>query len=143
MTDPIKIAEDTFARGFNCSQAVFSAYSSQFGISAEAALKLSSPFGGGIGRQGQVCGALIGALMVLGLRFGNAIPEGKENTYQIAEDVVRKFKDRHGTILCRELIGADISNRAGLQAAREGNLFAICSTLVRETAESLVELSIK
>lgn len=139
MTDPIKTACDTFAQGFNCSQAVFSAFASALGIPGEAALKLSSPFGGGIARQGQVCGALIGALMVLGLRSGNANPDGKENTYRIAQEFVRKFEERHGAILCHELIGADLSTPAGWQAAREKNLFSICPTLVRETAESLVE----
>ncbi len=119
LTATVQTATDRFAQGFNCSQAVFSAFASQLGLSNETALKLSSPFGAGMARQGQVCGALAGALMVLGLRHGNVDPEGKENTYQIAEEFIRKFKERHGAILCRELIGYDISTSAGLQAARE------------------------
>ena len=136
--DPIQTASDRFAQGFNCSQSVFSAFALQVGLSNETALKLSSPFGAGMARQGQVCGALTGALMVLGLQHGNVDPEGKEKTYQISEEFIRKFKERHGTILCRELIGYDISSQAGLQAARERHVFTtICPVLVKETAESL------
>ena len=136
--DLIQTARDRFAQGFNCSQSVFSAFAFQLVLSNETALKLSSPFGAGMARQGQVCGALTGALMVLGLQHGNFDPEGKEQTYQIADEFIRKFKERHGTILCRELIGYDISSQAGLQAARERRVFTtICPALVKETAESL------
>ena len=81
--DPIQTANDRFAQGFSCSQSIFSAFVLQLGLSTETALKLSSPFGAGMARQGQVCGALTGALMVLGLQQGNVDPEGKEKTYQI------------------------------------------------------------
>jgi C_GCAxxG_C_C family probable redox protein len=144
LTDPIQTASDRFAQGFNCSQAIFSAFASSVGITDESALKISSPFGGGFARQGQVCGVLTGALMILGLQHGNINPEGKEHTYKIAEEFLFKFKERHGVILCRELIGCDISSPAGLQTARERNLFnTICPTLVKETAKLLSEFSIK
>ena len=64
MTNPTQIARDRFAEGFNCSQAVFCAYAPKFGINEEAALKIASPFGGGIAHQGQVCGAVSGALCI-------------------------------------------------------------------------------
>lgn len=144
MIDPVKTASERFAQGFSCSQAIFSAFASRFGLSDDLALKLSSPFGGGIARHGQVCGALTGALMVLGLQKGNVIPEDKENTYRIAGEFVRLFKERHGSILCNELIGYDISTSAGLQTAREKNLFTtICPALVKETTELLAEICIK
>jgi C_GCAxxG_C_C family probable redox protein len=140
MTDPIKIANDRFAQGLNCSQAIFSAFASQFVLSDEAALKIASPFGGGIARQAEVCGALTGALMVIGLQRGNVTPVNKDETYRIAEDFLKRFKERHGAILCRELIGYDISTSEGLQAARESKVFAaICPGLVEDTARSLVE----
>ncbi len=144
MTDPIQTACERFAQGFNCSQAVFSAFAKSLGLTDEWALKLSSPFGAGFARQGQVCGALTGALMVLGLQHGNIDPESKEITYQIADEFIRKFRDCHGTILCNELIGYDISTPDGLQTAREKKLFtAICPNLVKQTAKSLAEFSIK
>jgi C_GCAxxG_C_C family probable redox protein len=142
--NPIQSARDYFAQGLNCSQAVFSAYASRLGLSEEMALKLSSPFGGGIARQGQVCGALTGALMVLGLQHGNADPQDKEATYQMAGEFVRRFQERHGAILCRELLGCDISTPAGLQTAREQHLFTtICPALVEQTAKLLTEFSIE
>lgn len=138
MTDPIQIANERFAQGLNCAQSVFSAFADTADISEEAALRLASPFGGGIARQGQVCGAVTGALMVLGLRRGNSTPQGKEETYRLSEEFVRAFQERHGAVLCRELIGYDISTPKGLQAARDGKVFhSICPGLVNSAAEML------
>lgn len=138
MSDPIQIANDRFAQGLNCAQAVLSAFAAQSGISEEAALLLASPFGGGIARQGQVCGALTGALMVLGLQRGNSTPQGKEETYRMAEEFMQAFQKRHGATLCRELIGYDISTPEGLQAAREQEIFArVCPAIVKGAAEML------
>ena len=141
MTDPLQIANDRFAQGLNCAQAVLSAFAAQFGISEETALRLASPFGGGIARQGQVCGALTGALMVLGLQRGNSAPQGKDETYRISEEFVQAFQERYGAILCRELIGFDVSTPEGLQAAREGKVFdSVCPGLVNGAAEMLAEI---
>ena len=136
MTDPIQTAQDRFAQGFNCSQAVFSTFAPELGIPAETALKLASPFGGGIARQGNVCGAVTGALMVLGLQRGNSTTDKKDETYRMAEEFIKRFQERHGTILCRELIGYDISKPGELQKAREqGVIKNICPGLVKSAAE--------
>jgi C_GCAxxG_C_C family probable redox protein len=141
MTDPVQIANDRFAQGFTCAQAVLSAFTAQAGITEEAALRLASPFGSGIARQGQVCGALSGALMALGLQRGNSAPQDKEETYRKVQEFVQAFQDRHGAILCRELVGYDISTPEGLQAAREGKVFDnICPALVNGAAEMLAEI---
>lgn len=140
MTDSIQLAEDRFAAGFNCSQAVFSAFASQLGLSDEAALRIASPFGGGVARRGEICGALSGALMALGLLRGNETPEGKDETYRLAQEFMQTFQERHGGALCRELLGHDISTAMGLQAARENHVFArVCPLLVRETAQALAD----
>jgi hypothetical protein len=82
--------------------------------------------------------------MTLGLAQGNDDPQGKENTYQIAQVFISKFKACHGAILCHDLIGYDISTPAGLKAARDGKLFdSVCPVLVRETAKLLSDLSVK
>ena len=141
MTDPIQTANDRFAQGLNCAQAVLSAFAEETGITEEAALKLASPFGGGIARQGQVCGALTGALMALGLQRGNSSPQGRDETYRISEEFVKAFEERHGTILCRELVGYDISTPEGLLAARDGKVFtSVCPALVNGAAEMLAEM---
>ncbi|MBN1453503.1 MAG: C_GCAxxG_C_C family protein [Anaerolineales bacterium] len=140
MTNPTQSAQDRFAQGFNCSQSVFSAYASQLGIDDQAALKLASPFGGGVAHQGDVCGAVTGALMALGLDRGNATLEAKDETYRIAEKFIERFKERHGTILCRQLIGHDISTPEGLQNARGQNVFkSICPGLVKDATELVAE----
>ena len=141
MTDPIQLASDRFAHGFNCAQAVLSAFAEETGISEESALRLASPFGGGIARQGQVCGALTGALMVLGLHIGNTDPSYKEETYFLSQEFMETFQKKHGSILCRELLGYDLSRPEGLQAAREGKVFAtVCPALVSGAAEALTEM---
>jgi C_GCAxxG_C_C family probable redox protein len=140
MTNPTQIARDRFAEGFNCSQAVFCAYAPKFGINEEAALKIASPFGGGVAHQGQVCGAVTGALMAIGLARGNATLDQKDETYRLAEEYLERFQERHGTILCRELIGVDISTPEGLQRAREQDVFkSICPRLVQDATELVEE----
>jgi C_GCAxxG_C_C family probable redox protein len=140
MQKPIQTAKDRFAQGFNCSQSVLCAFASKVGIDEETALKLASPFGGGVAHQGDVCGAVSGALMALGLGRGSATVDKKDETYRLAEDFIRRFQERHGSILCRELIGHDISTPAGLQSAREQKVFkTICPGLVKDATEIAAE----
>jgi C_GCAxxG_C_C family probable redox protein len=140
MTDPIQIARDRFAQGFSCSQSVFCAFAPNLGIADETALKLASPFGGGVAHQGQVCGAVTGALLALGLGRGSATVDKKDETYRLAEDFIKRFQERHGTIVCRELIGHDLSAPGGLQSAREQKVFkTICPGLVKDAAELVAE----
>jgi C_GCAxxG_C_C family probable redox protein len=140
MQNPIQTAHDRFTQGFNCSQAVFSAYASQLGIDDETALKLASPFGGGVAHQGDVCGAVSGALMALGLGRGSATVDQKDETYRLAEDFIQRFQERNGSILCRELIGHDISTPAGLQNARDEKVFkTTCPGLVKDATEIVAE----
>jgi C_GCAxxG_C_C family probable redox protein len=142
MTDPAQTANNLHERGFNCSQAIFTTFAPQYGLSDEMALKLASPFGGGFARQGEVCGALVGALMVLGLQYGNLTPEGKDDTYHTAQSFIDQFRKSHGAIRCSELIGYDLSTPEGLKAAREHNVFAsICPNLIMATAKALTKFS--
>ncbi len=140
MTDPLLIANGRFARGFNCAQSIFSAFAGRYGISSEFAVRLSAPFGAGMGRQGEVCGALTGALMVLGLQYGREQPGDKEDIYRITHEFILQFQQRHGAIRCRELLGQDISTPEGLQSAREKDLFTgVCPMLIDETAKALMK----
>ncbi len=133
-----RVANDRFARGYNCAQSLLSAFASRFGLTSQFALRLAAPFGAGMAREGQVCGALSGALMVLGLEYASARPEDKERIYHIAREFMEQFEVQHGSIICKELLGCDISTPAGLQAARDQNLFkTICPALVDATALAL------
>jgi len=136
MTDLPEAAVNCFSRSFNCSQAVFSTFAPQFGMDEKTALKLASPFGGGIACRGEICGAVSGALLTLGLARGADTPAGKEEIYRLSQEFMRRFEEKHGTLLCRELIGCDIRTPAGYQAAAEKRVFVtICPALVREAAE--------
>ncbi len=133
-----RVASERFARGYNCAQSLLSAFASRFGLTSQFALRLAAPFGAGMAREGQVCGALSGALMVLGLQYAGSRPEDKERIYRIARDFMDQFENQHGSIICKELLGHDISTPAGLQAARDKSLFkTICPALVDETAMAL------
>lgn len=131
--DPVGKAEGRFGEGFNCAQAVFSAFTSLHGMDESTALKLASPLGGGISRRGEICGAVSGALLVLGLLRGSDTPEGKESTYLVGQDFLRRFESMHSAILCRDLTGFDISLPEGREKARQAGVFkSLCPLLVRD-----------
>ncbi len=133
----------TFDNGFNCSQAVFSAYAESLGLSRQDALRVAASFGGGIGRSGNTCGVVTGALMALGLRYGATEPDqqAKERMYAIAQEFMARFTARHGSVICRELVQADISTPEGRQAMRERNTHAsVCSGLVEDAVAILDEM---
>ena len=132
-----------FAEGFNCSQAVVSAFAEDLGLEEETALRIATGFGGGMGRMAETCGAVTGAIMVLGLRHGAATPDraAKERAYQQVVEFVRRFKARNGTTTCRELLGCDIGTPEGLQRACDENLFTtLCPRFVRDAVEVLQEM---
>ena len=136
MTQSSDTAKEIFLGNFNCAQAVFAAFATQYGLPKETALKLASPFGGGVARRGEVCGAVTGALLALGLARGNETPAGKEETYRLAQEFMRRFEDQHQSLLCRELLGCDLSTPEGYQKAAEKGAFrSICPLLVNDAAE--------
>ena len=99
-----------FKSGYNCAQSVFLTYAKDFGFDDETALKLSSSFGGGMGRLREVCGAVSAMFMLAGLKYGytdNDNDELKAKHYKLIQDMAKEFKKRNGTIICRELLGVD------------------------------------
>jgi C_GCAxxG_C_C family probable redox protein len=143
MPTPAEIAGTVFNQSFNCSQSVFSAFATEFGLERETALKLASPFGGGVARRGEVCGAVSGALLVLGLARGADKPAGKEKIYRLSQEFMRRFEEKHSSVLCRDLIACDISTPAGYQSAAEKQVFTtICPVLVQDAVEIVQKLLI-
>ena len=144
MIDPVDNAVDRFRRGYNCAQAVLSAYANDLGLSEDAALRLAGLFGGGMGRRGEVCGAVTGALMVLGLKFGSTTAGdavGKERQYGVARELMSRFRERRRSILCRELLGCQLSTAEGWQEAQDRGLFLnLCPELIRDAAEIVSQL---
>jgi len=98
---------ELFAGGLNCAQAVFTAFSDVTGIDEETSKKLSSSFGGGMGRMREVCGACSGMFMAVGMLFGEGTEKDdklKAAHYKRIQDLAEQFKAEHGTIICRELL---------------------------------------
>jgi C_GCAxxG_C_C family probable redox protein len=134
-------AEATFSQSYNCSQSVFSVFAVEAGLDEKIALRLASPFGGGLARRGEVCGAVTGGLMALGLVRGTDTPASKEEIYRLSQEFMDRFKARHVSLLCRELIDCDITTPEKHQAAAAKGVFrSICPLLVREAAEMVQEL---
>lgn len=126
----IKKAVDLFGEGYMCSQAVFAAFSPDLGLAEEQALKIGACFGSGM-RKGEVCGACTGALMVLGLKYG----ESKTESDEVCEKFLDEFKKENGSYICNDLLGCDITTPEGRQHAIDNNLFKdVCPKMVESAS---------
>jgi C_GCAxxG_C_C family probable redox protein len=132
-------AADCFKSGFNCAQAVFSTYSERFGINKTDALKISCALGAGMGRKQEVCGAVTGAFLLIGCKFGKTILEDNastDKTYKLVRDLSDRFTAKHGSILCRELIQCKLLTAEGQQFFKENNYKELrCARYVHDSAE--------
>lgn len=118
-------AIDFFGKGFNCAQSVLAVFCRDLGLDKKTALHMASPFGAGM-RQGEVCGAVSGALMVLGLSAGFSKAEDlskKQKVNKLSEEFVQAFKTENESIICRELLGYDISLPKDYAILQEKGLF--------------------
>ena len=105
--DRAEKVKEYFLSGYNCSQAVFMAFCDLTELDKEKAAKISAPFGGGMGRMREVCGAVSGMLMVFGALYGNTDPSdrnAKHEHYKTVQELADKFKERSGSIICREIL---------------------------------------
>lgn len=138
-------AFELFNSGCNCSQAVLCAFSDVTGLDNETALKLASSFGGGMGRMREVCGAVSGALMVLGIAKGYSdLSDGnaKKEHYALVQQFAEKFKKENGSIICRELLsGVKVTDGVSPENRTE-NYYKKrpCGELCRTAAEITEEL---
>ena len=127
-----------FSSNFNCSQAVFTTFATEFGIEEKLALKLSTQFGGGA-RCGQICGAVSGALMVLGLKYGHCHSENSEEksrAYDIATEFNRRFCEKNHSVVCKDLLGYDLSIPEDKAIIKEKDLFnTVCTKMIADAAE--------
>ncbi|HPG92329.1 MAG TPA: C-GCAxxG-C-C family protein [Clostridia bacterium] len=103
-----KKALENFKKGYNCAQSVTLAFADKLNVDSDTALKISSSFGGGVGRMREICGALSGAYIVMGMLNGYSDPiddETKTNLYISVQSFAEKFKKENGSLLCRDLLG--------------------------------------
>ena len=107
-------AMQSFKDGYNCAQCMVIAFEDLLTIDLDTALKISSPFGGGMGRLREVCGSASGMFMVLGFVKGYNEPdnyEGKKELYEHVQELARRFEEANGSIICRELLGLDVKKQ--------------------------------
>lgn len=132
----VEEAVQLFEDGYMCSQAVLAVFCEEFGLSREQAFKISISFGGGM-RKGEVCGACTGAIMALGLRYG----ENKSKSDEMCVKFLDSFKKENGSYICRDLLDCDIRTEEGIKYAIDNNLFKeICPKMVESAAKITQEL---
>jgi C_GCAxxG_C_C family probable redox protein len=140
MTD-IEKAVNLFREGCACSQALLGVYGPRFGLDRERSLRVAAGFASGM-RLAETCGAVTGSFMVLGLAHCDdtcKTAEGRKAAYSAVVSFAEQFKRRHGSLLCRDLLGCDVSTPAGAKEAVEKGLFRTkCVEVVRDAA-GLVE----
>ena len=137
-----ELAAEKFTNGYNCAQAVLLAFCDVTGLDETTAAKLTSGFGGGIGRLREVCGAANGAFMVISLVYGGdgiAPREKKGELYARIQDFAAQFKDHNGSYLCRELLAGVTADRTPLPDQRTGEYYKKrpCVDIVRDAADML------
>jgi C_GCAxxG_C_C family probable redox protein len=137
----------TFNNRYNCAQSVLSVFAADLGLSTDTALKLANNFGAGIVYMQQTCGAVTGALMAIGLKYGkgeNGTDDNKEMANDMAQYFMAEFKKRHGSLNCLNLLeNTNLTTPEGVQYARENNLFEThCNRFVTD-AVSIAEKIIK
>lgn len=143
MRNRVEEAERLFKEGYNCSQSVFAAFSDLYGLDSDTALRVAASFGGGLGRMREVCGAVSGMNMIVGLETGSSQsmdPTGKKHNYDVVQKLTGEFKDISGSIICRELLGLkdkDNSDTTPQDRTKEYYKKRLCVQLVKDAAEIL------
>ena len=120
MQNRINTALQNFQNGMNCAQTTLLAFAKECGLRPELAGRLSAGFGGGLGREGEACGAVTGAIMALGLKYGD-LP--KSEMYEKVQQFLTAFSEKHQHLRCRDLLGLDLKTESGRAEAVEKNLF--------------------
>ncbi len=140
----IPSAVKLFRDGCACSQAVLAVYGQPLGLSRDLAMRIAAGLAGGM-RLGETCGAVAGAVLVLGLRHASAdcdTPAGRKAAYDRVVEFADRFKARNGSVVCRELLGCDISTPEGMKQAEQQGLFkTTCVKMVEDAAAILEEMA--
>jgi len=138
-------AKDLFLSGYNCSQSVLLSFADDLKFSKELAQKMAAGFGGGMGKQQETCGALTGAIMVLGILKGEQVnnnDELKAEAYGSVKRLTGEFKAIYNTTSCRELIGCDLNTVEGAAKFKEERIMEnICANCVKKAVEIVEEIT--
>lgn len=138
-------AEALFCEGYNCAQAVLCAFEAVTGLERATAAAIASSFGGGLGRMREVCGAVSGAAMVLGLVRGGYDPNdraAKAEHYRLVQEFARRFREQNGSVICRELLKPLNESTGGTPAERTAAYYQKrpCPKIVRCAADITAQM---
>ena len=126
---------------FTCSSAVFSAFSEELGLDPDTAKKIACGFGAGISKSGNICGAVSGAIMVIGLKYGKTVQgddAATEKTRALVQKFLQEFTEHHGSVNCTELLGHNLGKPEEFAQARDNKQFVTkCPGLVGDAAAIL------
>ena len=130
-------AKELFKSGYNCSQSVLGVFCEELGMDFDTAMKISAPFGGGMGRMREVCGTVSGMFMVAGLMFGSRDASAKAEIYKKVQDLAAKFKEQNGSIICRELLAGVENSTSPIPSERTESYYKKrpCVELVGDAVE--------
>jgi C_GCAxxG_C_C family probable redox protein len=133
-----------FMSRFTCSAAVFSAFSEELGLDPDTAKRVACGFGAGISKTGNICGAVSGAIMVIGLKYGKTQAGNEaatEKTRAVTRRFINEFTAKNGSVNCTDLLGYDLSDPEAYAAARDSGIFTEkCPAMVRDAAEILEKI---
>ena len=130
-----------FKGGFNCAQAIVSAYAEELGLDKKTALQIACGLGAGMGRLQETCGAVSGAYLLIGLKHGKfetGDDAAREKTYALVREFARLFAERNNTTNCREILGVDLSS--GDPQIRTQRVKECCPKMIRAAAEIIEDL---
>lgn len=140
-------AAQLFAKGSNCAQSILYPFGRQFFRDDVSAFRLASAFGGGIASRGEICGAVSGSLMVIGLHFGYSPADevsAKAEVRQISNEFLQAFEQRFGDLHCCKLLQHDLSTAEGREEAKLSGAFqSVCPALIEGAATILEEILLK
>jgi C_GCAxxG_C_C family probable redox protein len=140
-----EVAMERFLAGYNCAQSVLCAYGPDLGLAGETALKVACGLGAGMARRGEVCGAVTGGILAIGLKHGRGGQDDRsatERTYQKTLELMTRFEQRHGSCLCRELLDrCDLRTAEGQRYFKEHDLLhKTCLKCVQTVVEALADI---
>lgn len=141
MSKKTELSQELFKQGYNCSQSVLGVFCEEYGLDFETAMKISSSFGGGMGRMREVCGAVSGMFMVAGLALANSQPShgAKSEHYKIIQELAKRFRDKNSSIICRELLQGIENSNSPIPSQRTKEYYKKrpCLELVKDAVEIL------
>ncbi len=133
-----------YKQNYTCAQSILASFAKRYSLPQNLAFRIGEPFGAGTSCTNGRCGAVTGAIMVLGLQYGSDHSNddaARFYTYQRVHELIKRFMEIHGSIQCSDLLGYNLSDPQQLQTVSEKGLFMqLCPDFVRDAAQILVEM---